>query len=116
MNTNHTRKIRVTVAIAGAAAPTRMFLSTVTAQAIQVVDERSPVAILDDLKTPRDRGMRGGFNPQPDPPGFPDDGSTVGNIIINGEPGIGNPNDRPSQTVDPTNPNFVTGPHVKGVN
>ena len=64
---------RTTFAIA-IAAPALLFLGADTAQALSDVSERGGVAIID------------GFDPQPEPPRFPDPGSTVG---------IGNPNDLP---------------------
>jgi hypothetical protein len=93
MNT-HTKL--VSVAIASAAAPILLFLGAGTAQAIQDVSERGAIAIIDDLRTPRDCGKCRGFDPQPDPPGFPDPGAVAG---------IGNPNEIPTVNVDPTNPN-----------
>ena len=64
---------RTTFAIA-IAAPALLFLGADTAQALSDVSERGGVAIIV------------GFDPQPEPPRFPDPGSTVG---------IGNPNDLP---------------------
>lgn len=76
---------RTTFALA-IAAPALLFLSSATPQALPDVSERGGVAIIDNLPTPRDCGSCHGFDPQPEPPGFPDPGSTVG---------IGNPNDLP---------------------
>jgi hypothetical protein len=92
MNTTHTRRIRITAAIVGAAAPALLFLGTGTAQAVQDVSEHGGIVILDHLPTPRNCPSCGGFNPQPDPPGNPDPSSQVG---------VGNPNHRPSQIIDP---------------
>ena len=96
MNTGYKRTKLVGAAIAGAAVPALLFLGAGTAQAIQDVSERGAIAIIDDLKTPRDCAKCRGFDPQPDPPGYPDPGA--GN-------GIGNPNELPAVAVDPTNPN-----------
>ena len=78
MTTTHTRTKLITAAvgaaIAGAAAPALLFLGAGTAQAIQDISERGAVAIIHDLPTPRQCPGCGGFNPQPDPPGFPDPG------------------------------------------
>jgi hypothetical protein len=78
-----------------------------TAHAIQDVSEHGGIAAIDFLPLPRACPGCGGFNPQPDPPGNPDPSSQVV---------VGSPNDRPSQIIDPNNPNVGLGPHVKGVN
>ena len=87
MSTTHTRTKFLTAAVgavaATMAAPALLFLSAGTAQ-----------AVIHNLPTPRDCGGCDGFNPQPDPPGFPelrppltgDPGSTVGIIIEGGAP------------------------------
>jgi hypothetical protein len=107
MNTNHTRKNRITAAIGaaivGAAAAALLLLGAGTAHAMQDISEHGGIAAIDYLPLPRDCGSCVGFNPQPDPPGNPDPSIQVG---------IGNPNER-SQAIDPNNPNM--GPHVKGV-
>ncbi len=71
MNITLTRKA-VGAAIAGAAAPALLFLGAGTAQAIPDVSERGAVAVIDDLPTPRSCASCVGFDPQPDPPGYPD--------------------------------------------
>lgn len=71
MSFTHTRKA-FTAAVGAAAAPAMLFLGAGTAQAIQDVSERGPVAIIDDLATPRTCASCVGFDPQPDPPGYPD--------------------------------------------
>jgi hypothetical protein len=85
--TTHTRTKFITAAVgavaATMAAPALLFVSAGTAQ-----------AVIHYLPTPRDCGACDGFNPQPDPPGFPelrppltgDAGSTVGIIIKGGAP------------------------------
>src|SRR5688572_17144678 len=81
MTTTHVRTkfaVAVGAAIAGAAAPALLFLGAGTAQAVQDISERGAVAIIDNLPTPRNCPGCGGFNPQPDTPGYPDPGSTVG--------------------------------------
>ena len=86
MNTTHTRTKFVTavgVVVATMAAPALLFLSAGNAQ-----------AVIHYLPTPRDCGSCNGFNPQPDPPGYPDfrppltsdPGSTVGIVIEGGAP------------------------------
>ena len=87
MTAPHTHKKVLTSAVgavvATIAAPALLFLSAGTAQ-----------AVIHDIPTPRDCGGCDGFNPQPDPPGFPelrppltgDPGSTVGIIIKGGAP------------------------------
>ena len=78
MNTTHIRTKLITAAvsaaIAGAAAPALLFLGAGTAEAVQDVSERGAVAIIDNLPTPRTCGSCGGFDPQPDPPAYPDPG------------------------------------------
>jgi hypothetical protein len=86
MMSPHTPSITAAVgaAITGAVAPALMFLGAGTAQAVQDISEHGAVAIIDNLPTtPRDCGSC--FNPQPDPPGFPDPTSR--------SPLIGNPNE-----------------------
>ena len=87
MTTAHTRTKFLTAAvgavIATMAAPALLFLGAGTAQ-----------AVIHNVPTPRSCGGCEGFNPQPDPPGFPelrppltgDPGSTVGIIIEGGAP------------------------------
>jgi hypothetical protein len=70
---------------------TALFLGAGTAQGMLHIGERGAVAIIDNVPTPRDCGSCAGFDPQPDPPAFPDPGNSVG---------IGNPNDR-QQIIDP---------------
>jgi hypothetical protein len=96
MSTTHTRTkfAAVGAAIAGAAAPALLFLGTGTAHAIQDVSERSGIAILDHLPTPRGCGGCVGFNPQPDPPGFPDSGSRVGISDPEDKVGVGDAEDK----------------------
>lgn len=84
----------VGAAIAGAAAPVLLFLGAGTAQAAPDVSERGSVGIIDHLPTPRDCGQCGGFNPQPDPPGFPDPGSRVGISDPEDKVGISDPEDK----------------------
>jgi hypothetical protein len=85
--TAHTKFLLVLgAAFVSAAAPVVLFLSAGTAQAVADVSERGAVALIDDLPTPRECSTCGMFDPQADPPGFPDPGSRVG---------IGNPNDLP---------------------
>ena len=77
MNITHTRNaltVAVSAAIAGAAAPAMLFLGAGTAQAMLDVSERGAVAIIDDLPTPRSCASCVGFDPQPDPPGYPNAG------------------------------------------
>ncbi|MGH3677171.1 MAG: hypothetical protein ACRDU5_15810 [Mycobacterium sp.] len=62
----------ISAAIAGATAPSLLILGAGTAQATPDVSERGAIAIIDDLRTPRDCAKCRGFDPQPDPPGFPD--------------------------------------------
>lgn len=87
MNTNHTRKA-VSALIAGAAAPALLFLGAGSAQALPDVGERGAAAILDDLPTPRTCPSCVGFDPQPDPPGYPDPGSVVRSGVPNQLPSI----------------------------
>jgi hypothetical protein len=87
MTATHTRTKFLTATvgavIATMAAPALLFLSAGTAH-----------AAIHNLPTPRACGGCEGFNPQPDPPGFPeprppltgDPGSTVGIIIEGGAP------------------------------
>jgi hypothetical protein len=87
MNTTDTRTKFLTTAVgaivATMAAPALLFLSAGTAQ-----------AVIHNLPTPRSCAGCEGFNPQPDPPGFPelrppptgDPGGTVGIIIDGGAP------------------------------
>lgn len=117
MNTIPTRTTLVTgavaAAIASAAVPALLFLGAGTAQAIQDVSERGAVAIIDNLPTPRMCGQCGGFNPQPDPPGNPDPGSSV--LISDPEDkvGIGNPDIRPTRKPDPANSVGIVDPGSK---
>jgi hypothetical protein len=93
MNTSHIRTKFVTAAVATMAAPALLFLSAGTAQ-----------AVIHNLPTPRQCAGCDGFNPQPDPPGFPelrppltgDPGGTVGIIIDGGAP---SPSLNPGDTV-----------------
>lgn len=81
MTTTHLRTkfiVAAGAAIAGAAAPALLFLGAGTAQAIQDISQRGGIAIINDLPTPRTCGSCAGFNPQPDPPGYPDPGSRLG--------------------------------------
>jgi hypothetical protein len=86
MNTTHTRKKVLTAAVAtvvGAmAAPALLILSAGTAQA---------------------------FNPQPDPPGFPDPGSQVG-FAEESESGHGDP--RSEVGLAEESESGLAGPHV----
>lgn len=75
MNITHSREAvtaAVGAAIAGAAVPALLFLGAGTAQAIPDVSERGAVAVIDDLPTQRTCASCVGFDPQPDPPGYPD--------------------------------------------
>jgi hypothetical protein len=93
MNTSHIRTKFVTAAVATMAAPALLFLCAGTAQ-----------AVIHNLPTPRQCAGCDGFNPQPDPPGFPelrppltgDPGGTVGIIIDGGAP---SPSLNPGDTV-----------------
>jgi hypothetical protein len=97
MNTTQTRTKILTAAVgalvATMAAPALLFLSAGTAQAVHY------------LPTPRTCGGCDGFNPQPDPSGFPDSrppltgdpGGTVGIIIEGGAP---SPSQNPGDTVE----------------
>ena len=107
VTTTHTKSaVSVGAAIASAAAPAMLFFGAGTAQAKQDVSERGGVAIIDDLPTLRTCSSCRRFDPQPDPPGFPDPGSA----------GIGNPNDLPPmrpfnpQPDPPSNPGTGLGP------
>jgi hypothetical protein len=93
MITTHTRSVTAAVGavIAGAVAPALLFLGAGTAQAVQDISERGAVAIIDNLPTPRDCGNC--FNPQPDPPGYPDPSSRSPLIGNPNEGGVGNPNE-----------------------
>jgi hypothetical protein len=95
MSTTHTRSVTAAVgaAIAGAVAPALLFLGAGTAHAVQDVSERGAIAIIKNLPTPRDCGSCGGFNPQPDPPGYSDPSSRSPLIGNPNEAGVGNPND-----------------------
>jgi hypothetical protein len=98
MTTTHTRTKFVTAAVgavvATMAAPALLFLSAGNAQ-----------AVIHYLPTPRTCGGCDGFNPQPDPSGFPDSrppltgdpGGTVGIIIEGGAP---SPSQNPGDTVE----------------
>ena len=79
MSTTHTPFVTraVGAAIAFAVATAALFLGAATAHAFPAID---------NLPSPRDCRSCLGFNPQPDPPSFPDHGNHVS---------IGNPNDRP---------------------
>jgi hypothetical protein len=104
VTTTHTRTkfaVAVGAAIAGATAPALLFLGSGTAQALPELGERGTVAIIDHLPTPRGCGSCGGFNPQPDPPGFPDPGSRIGISDPEDKVGVGNPNDLPPLIMDP---------------
>jgi hypothetical protein len=76
MTTIHARATSVTAAVGAAiaslAAPALLFLGAGTVEALPDLSERG--GILHDLPTPRDCGGCDGFNPQPDPPGYPDSG------------------------------------------
>jgi hypothetical protein len=89
MTTIHTRTTSVTVAVGAAiatvAAPALLFLGAGTAQALPELSERG--GILHDLPTPRDCAGCDGFNPQPDPPGYP-------------EPGVVDPGVRPPGVIE----------------
>jgi hypothetical protein len=97
MKTTQTRTKILTAAvgavIASAAASAVLFLGAGTAQ-----------AVIHYLPTPRDCAGCDGFNPQPDPSGFPDSrppltgdpGGTVGIIIEGGAP---SPSLNPGETV-----------------
>ena len=74
MNTTHTQVL--TGAVAAAIATGALLFGAVKAHAFPVID---------NLPGSRDCSSCVGFNPQPDPPSFPDPGNRVG---------IGNPNDR----------------------
>jgi hypothetical protein len=82
MNTTNTSTKLVTAvgAIAGAAVSALLVLDAGTAQAVPNITE----------KLPRDCGSC--FNPQPDPPGYPDPNHRVG---------VGNPNDLPPLDLGP---------------
>jgi hypothetical protein len=86
MNTTHTRKKFLSTAVgavvATMAAPALLFLSAATAQA---------------------------FNPQPDPPGFPDPGSQVG-FAEESESGHGDP--RSEVGLAEESESGLAGPHV----
>jgi hypothetical protein len=90
MTTIHARTASITAtvgaAIASLAAPALLFLGAGTAQALPDLSERG--GILHDLPTPRNCGGCDGFNPQPDPPGYPD-------------PGVVDPGVRPPGVIDP---------------
>jgi len=85
--TTHTRTKFITAAVGAVAA-------TMAAPALLFVSAGTAHAVIHYLPTPRDCGSCDGFNPQPDPPGFPelrppltgDPGSTVGIIIDGGAP------------------------------
>ncbi len=98
MKTTHTCKLFVTAAVGAATA--LLFLGADTAQAVPDVSEHGGLAIIDHLPTPRGCAGCVGFDPQPEPPGFPDLRSTVD---------IGNPNDRP-QVTTPGNSVGLGGP------
>lgn len=87
MNTTHTRKA-VGALIAGAAAPALLFLGAGSAQAIPEISERGALATIEDLPTPRTCSSCVGFDPQPEPPGYPDPGSVVRSGIPNQLPSI----------------------------
>lgn len=74
--TTHTRvkvlTAAVSAAIATIAAPALLLLGAGTAQATPDISARGPVGIIGDLPTPRECPGCGGFNPQPDQPGYPD--------------------------------------------
>jgi hypothetical protein len=93
MNTTRTRKLFVTspvgAVVASGAATALLFLGADSAQAIPGLSEHGAVAIIDHLSLPRSCGVWVGFNPQPEPPAFPD---------RRNDAGIGNPNDRPQIT------------------
>ena len=94
--TTHTRTKFLTAAVGAVAA-------TVAAPALLFVSAGTAQAVIHYLPTPRDCAGCDGFNPQPDPHGFPelrppltgDPGSTVG-IIIDGSAPSGslNPGDK----------------------
>jgi hypothetical protein len=91
MNTTHTRTKSITAAVGAAiatvAAPAvLLFVGAGTAQALPDLSERG--GILHDLPTPRECGGCDGFNPQPDPPGYP-------------EPDVVDPGVRPPLIWDP---------------
>jgi hypothetical protein len=76
MTTTHTRTKFLTAAVSAAiatiATPALLVLGAGTAQATPDISARGPVGIVGDLPTPRMCPSCGGFNPQPDSPGYPD--------------------------------------------
>ena len=76
MNTTQTRTKVLTAAVGAAiatiAAPALLVLGGGTAHATPDISARGPVGTIADLPTPRDCPGCGGFNPQPDPPDYPD--------------------------------------------
>jgi hypothetical protein len=76
MTITHTRTKALTAVvgavIANIAAPALLVLGAGTAQATPDISARGPVGIIGDLPTPRECPGCGGFNPQPDQPGYPD--------------------------------------------
>jgi hypothetical protein len=93
MSTTHTRSVAAVVgaATAGVAASAVLFLGAGTAHAVQDVSERGAIAIIDNLPTPRDCAQC--FNPQPDPPGYPDPTSRSPLIGNPNDAGVGNPDE-----------------------